>query len=142
MTTQPQTDRITAHEIRELFADLHAEIEELRTEIEGMRTGLQQAASQPARAENETMQAVKLVRTKSKGKWYYKLQGGRYMKNGVTIWEEALDLLDLKPEAIAWDEKDEYKLPSPINVTMQIKTYTDPETGEIKQTPQKVTGKV
>lgn len=154
MTTQTATPAQQAAEqfradlradLAEIMDELHsqrAELVNVRADLEAIRAGLTQAASQPAHTAGafETMDAVKLIRTKSKGKWYYKMQGGQYMKQGVTIWDEILELLDLDPKTIQWSDEDTYKLPAPIRVKMQIKTYTD-EDGIEKQTPQKVTGK-
>ena len=153
--TQPTPAQLAAEQFRadlradlaEIMDELHsqrAELVNVRADLEAIRAGLQQA-SQPAAAtasQFETMDAVKIIRTRSKGKWYYKMQGGRYMKSGVTIWEEVLDLLGIDPLQIPWDEHDAYKLPEPIAVKMAIKEYKDEETGELKRTPQKVTGKV
>lgn len=142
MTTQPTPTQQTAEQFRaDLRADLAEIMDELhsqRADLEAIRAGLSQA-SQPIGGDCTEMDAVKLIRTKSKGKWYYKMQGGQYMKQGVTIWDEVLELLDLDPEAIQWSDEDTYKLPKPIRVKMQIKTYIDAN-GREKQTPQKITG--
>lgn len=146
--TPAQAAEAFREEIRANFENLEiiiteqrVEIAELRTYLETIRAGLTQAAAPaPQVGTFETMDAVKIIRTKSKGKWYYKMQGGQYMKSGVTVWDEVLDLLNLDPETIQWSDEDTYKLPEPIRVKMQIKTYTD-DNGIEKQTPQKVTGR-
>jgi hypothetical protein len=129
-------------EIMDELKSQRAELINVRADLDAIRAGLTQAstATPPTVGAFETMDAVKIIRTKSKGKWYYKMQGGQYMKNGVTIWEEVLDLLNLDPATIAWSDEDTFKLPEPIRVKMLIKTYTD-ESGIEKQTPQKIAGR-
>jgi len=146
-TTQP--DRITAAEIRELFkeqgallTDLHLEFELLREQVHAMRGGLQQAATAPAQVGTfETVTMTRITRTRTNGKWYYKMQGGRYMKRGVTVWDEVLSSLAIDPLNIPWDTQDGYTFPQPLTVAVLLKEYADETSGEIKTTPQKVTGK-
>lgn len=149
-TPTPQPEKITASEIRELFAnqahyyqDLRAELEELRAILETMRGGLQQAATAPApTGQTEAVTMTRIVRTRTNGKWYYKMQGGKYTKRGVTVWDEVLASLDLDPATIAWDTQDGHTFPHPLTVAVLLKEYTDETTGEIKTTPQKVLGTI
>ena len=145
--TQP-ADKITPAELREYFTmmenrfdELTVEIAELRAALETMREGLTHA-SQPAptQTQTETMIATCIIRTRSNGKWYYKLQGGRYTKQGVTIWEEVLKALQIDPEKIEWDAKDTHTFETPHAVRLEMKTITD-DAGIEKSTPRKVIGK-
>ena len=121
---------------------LHVEIAELRADLAQMREGLTHASQPaPASGQTETMQATRITKTRTAGKDYYKILGGRYTKRGVTIWIEGLKALDLDPKQIEWDETDGYTFPTPLNVTVLMKEYKDEETGETKTTPQKVIGR-
>lgn len=144
-TPTPQADRITAAEIRDLFAELKAEISQQGIEINGliaelhaMRGGLQQAATPPATTDGENFTAVKIEREKRKGKYYYKMIGGQYSKHGITIWNEVLEALGL--DAVEYDADDIHKLNPPIAVHVSWEWYTDPETGEQKKR-KKITGR-
>jgi hypothetical protein len=138
MNTYPQPDRITATEIRELFADLHGEIEELRAELHAMRGGLIQAATPPATTDGENFTAVKIEREKRKGKYYYKMLGGQFSKHGITIWDEVLQALGL--DKVEYDKDDIHKLNPPVDVHVSFEWYTDPETNEQKKR-RKITGR-
>lgn len=151
-TPTPQPDRITAAEIRELFAGMREQIESLQTETGGLRTdietlseelytmrnGLQQAATAPATTDGENFTAVKIEREKRKGKYYYKMIGGQYSKHGITIWDEVLEALGL--DAVEYDSDDIHKLNPPVEVHVSFEWYKDPETGEQKKR-KKITGR-
>jgi hypothetical protein len=136
MTTQP--DRITAQEIRDLFADLRAEIEDLRTDIAQIREGLQQAASQPA-APNGTfgqMMIDTIIMTyDDSGKPAYKATGAPYNKFGVRVWDEILPALGIDPESLK-PGKNPQQPEIPARVLMNA-----PKDGKSAQ-PRKVTGKI
>ena len=158
MDTQPQPDKITAAEIRELFAETQGEIETLTNRLEQAIEKMTSAvniindarrqveiirqSSQPAPqvGATETMQAKRMIRSRANGKWYYKMQGGRYHQRGVTVWDEVLKDIGIDPKEIAWDDQDGYTFPTPINVVMALKEYTD-DAGIVKITPQKITGR-
>lgn len=132
-TTQP--DRITATEIRELFADLRGEIEELRAEVRQMKSGLI-TASQPAAPVGdfrEMMIDTIIMTYDDNGKPAYKATGTPYQKFGVRIWDEVLpqfvDPATLKPGK------------NPINPTPARVLMNTPEEGKTAQ-PRKVTGKI
>ena len=145
---QQQAEQFRA-EIRASFERLEMHLDEQRVEIAELRADLAQMreglthASQPAPAsgQTETMTATRITKTRTAGKDYYKILGGRYTKRGVTIWIEGLKALDLDPKQIEWDETDGYTFPTPLNVTVLMKEYKDEETGETKTTPQKVIGR-
>lgn len=133
-TTQP--DRITAAEIRELFADLRAEIAELRAELHTMRGGLQTAATPPAVGTFGEMLIDSIVMTyDDNGKPAYKAKGAPYQKHGVRVWDEVLpalgiDITKLQPG------------PNPITPAIRARVQMNPPTEEGKTAqPRKVTGK-
>lgn len=137
-------------EIRNSFDLLHVENGEIRAEIETLRSALATIAHGLAHAATATtttsglteiMPATRITKTRTAGKDYYKIMGGRYTKRGVTIWIEGLKALDLDPATIAWDSTDGYTFETPLNVTVLMKEYKDEESGEIKNTPHKVIGK-
>ena len=129
--------------IENVQADERNTLDELTKAIETVLHGLQHAATATAPApqgQTEAVTMTRITRTRTNGKWYYKMQGGRYMKRGVTVWDEVLKTLDLDPAIIEWDSQDGYTFPQPLTVAVLLKEYTD-DGGEIKTTPQKVTGK-
>jgi len=136
MTTPTQPDRITAQEIRELFAEIRAELATLDAKIEAMRGGLQTAATPPAVGTFGEMVIDSIVMTyDDAGKPAYKAKGAPYLKHGVRIWDEVLpalgiDAATLKPGPNA--------LPEPIRARVQMNPPT--EEGKTAQ-PRKVTGK-
>lgn len=133
-TPTPQPDRITAAEIRELFADVEIKITELREEVHAMRGGLQQAATAPAQIGtfSEMMIDTIVMTYDDNGKPAYKGLGAPFQKFGVRIWDEILpqfvDPAALKPGKNAIS-------PTPARVLMNT-----PEEGKTAQ-PRKVTGK-
>jgi len=134
-------------DLAEIMDELHsqrAELTNIRADLESIRAGLTQAASQPAATigQTESVTMTRITRTRTSGKWYYKMQGGRYMKRGVTVWDEILKAMELDPESIEWDTQDGYTFPQPLTVTVLLKEYTDETSGELKTTPQKVTGRI
>lgn len=124
--TPQDPNKITAAEIRELFADLRAEIEELRTEVRQFKGGIATAATTPT---IETFAAVKIEREKRKGKYYYKMLGGQFTKHGITIWDEVLEAMGL--DKVEYDADDIHKLDPPLIVRISSEPYTD-EDGQEK----------
>jgi hypothetical protein len=126
-------------EINGVIAEVHA----VRADLFQMREGLTHA-SQPAptatNAPTMVIPMTRLIKTRTNGKNYYKMQGGQYMKRGITVWDEVLKVLDLDPAAIEWDAQDAHTFKTPLNVTVLMQEYTDSESGEIKTGPQKVIG--
>jgi len=133
-TTQP--DRITAAEIRDLFAELHAEIAELRAELHAMRGGLQTAATPPAVGTFAEMMIDCIVMTyDDAGKPAYKAKGAPYQKHGVRVWDEVLPALGIDPAALKPG-------PNPITPAIRARVQMNPSTEDGKTAqPRKVTGK-
>lgn len=136
MNTPTTPDRITTQEIRELFQDLHGEIEELRAEVHAMREGLQKAGTPPTPQVGtfQTMVIDTIIMTyNNNGKPAYKGLGAPFQKFGVRIWDEIIpqfvDPAALHPGKNAIQ-------PTPANVLMNT-----PKEGKTAQ-PRKVTGKV
>ena len=136
MTTPNQpADRITAAEIRELFAELRAEIATLDAKIETMRGGLQTAATPPAVGTFVEMQIDSIVMTfDDNGKAAYKAKGAPYQKHGVRIWDEVLPTLGIDPANL---KPGPNALPTPIRARVLM---NQPEEGKTAQ-PRKVTGR-
>ena len=120
MTTQPTPalDRLVAQQAAEQFrADLRADLAEImdelhsqraeliniRVDLDTIRAGLTQAASQPAPAVGPTetfLADVITFATDENGKQAYKIRGGRYSKNGVRVWDEVLPLLGIDKDLL------------------------------------------
>jgi len=134
-TTQP--DRITAQEIRELFADLHAEIEDLRAEVRQMKSGLA-SASQPATPIGtfaEMMIDTIIMTYDDNGKPAYKATGAPYNKFGVRVWDEILPVLGIDPASLK-PGKNTQTPAIPARVLMNEAKDDKPAQ------PRKVTGKI
>ncbi len=148
-TTQP--DRITAAEIRELFAGMTAQIESLQRETGGLRTniedlqaelhamrgGLQTAATPPAVGTFGEMMIESIVMTyDDAGKPAYKAKGAPYQKHGVRVWDEVLPAMGIDPAALKPG-------PNPITPAIRARVQMNPSTEDGKTAqPRKVTGKV
>lgn len=143
--TQP--DRITAQEIRDLFAGmtedvermerrLLGKIEALTEELEAMRGGLQTAATPPAVGTFGEMVIDTIVMTyDDAGKPAYKAKGAPYQKHGVRVWDEVLPALGIDPASL----KPGPNTIEPISARVLMNAPT--EEGKTAQ-PRKVTGKV
>lgn len=135
MTTQPQPDRITANEIRELFASVILRLDQLESESHAMRGGLQQAATAPAPTGDfrEMVIDTIIMTYDDNGKPAYKGLGAPFQKFGVRIWDEVLpqftDPATLKPGKNAIP-------PAPARVLMNEAKDDKPAQ------PRKVTGKI
>ena len=142
MTTPTAEDRYL--EIMRQFAAMRTEIEDVHAEITQIRDGLTIAASQPAtRTASEMTKsfvAVAIARGVSEktGKDTYKMRGGPYSQNGVTIWPEVLPVLGIDIAALPYGLT---QLPTPIEVIVEMHDYTDPQTHETRVTPYKVIGR-
>ena len=140
--TQPQTDRITAAEIRDLFAELNGNISalmfrvsDLENHIEAMRGGLQTAATPPAVGTFGEMIIDSIVMTyDDAGKPAYKAKGAPYQKHGVRVWDEVLPALGIDPASL----KPGPNTIEPIRARVLMNAPT--EEGKTAQ-PRKVTGK-
>jgi hypothetical protein len=141
-----QTISARLQDLHNLQEEERARVETIAESVESIIDGLHNAAATatpPASgsaANTEIMPAVKITRTRTSGKWYYKILGGKYVKRGVTIWSEGLAALNLDPAKIEWQDDDSHTFPTPFNVTVLLKEYTD-DSGQTKPTPQKVIGK-
>lgn len=148
-TAQPQPDRITAQEIRDLFAGmsedmerlqrethgLRDKIEDLQTELEAMRGGLQTAATPPAVGTFGEMMIDSIVMTyDDAGKPAYKAKGAPYQKHGVRVWDEVLPALGIDPASLK---------PGPNTIDpIRARVLMNAPTEESKTAqPRKVTGK-
>ena len=135
MTTQPQPDRITAAEIRELFAEIRAELAHLDAKIEAMRGGLQTAATPSAVGTFGEMMIDSIVMTyDDAGKPAYKAKGAPYQKHGVRVWDEVLPALGIDTASL----KPGPNTIEPIRARVLMNAPT--EEGKTAQ-PRKVTGK-
>lgn len=133
--TPTQPDRITAAEIRELFAELHTEIAELRAELHTMRGGLQTAATPPAVGTFAEMMIDSIVMTyDDAGKPAYKAKGAPYQKHGVRVWDEVLPALGIDPAALKPG-------PNPITPAIRARVQMNPPQDDKPAQPRKVTGK-
>lgn len=139
MTTQTPTqpDRITAAEIRRHFAELYEEMETIKTMIETMRGGLQNAATPPAVGTfGEMIIDSIVVGVDDKGKKTYKAKGAPYQKHGVRIWDEIMPKLGIDPETLQFG-------PNEITPAIRARVQMNPPTEEGKTAqPGKVTGKL
>ena len=134
-TTQPQPDRITAAEIRELFDELRVEINGLKAEIHAMRGGLQTAATPPAVGTFSEMMIAEIIMTyDDNGKAAYKAKGAPYQKHGVRVWDEVLPTLGIDPATLTPGPN----TIEPIRARVLMNAPT--EEGKTAQ-PRKVTGK-
>jgi len=134
--TPTQPDRITAAEIRELFAELHTEIAELRAELHTIREALHTAATPPAVGTFAEMMIDCIVMTyDDAGKPAYKAKGAPYQKHGVRVWDEVLPALGIDPAALKPG-------PNPITPAIRARVQMNPSTEDGKTAqPRKVTGK-
>lgn len=141
-TAQPQPDRITAQEIRELFegvndhiAKLYAEIHRAHELLEAMRNGLQTAATPPAVGTFGEMVIDTIVMIIDEKGTSYKAKGTPYQKHGVRVWDEVLPALGIDPASL---KPGPNVLPEPIRARVLMNAPT--EEGKTAQ-PRKVTGK-
>ncbi len=145
--TPSTPDRITAQEIRDLFAGMSEEIEELRERIIALNNNLHviqeglSHASRPAPAANNTATfiATAIEHERAKGKDTFKMTGPKYAKFGVRVWPEVLEALGFNLDEIARQDKTE--IVPPIEVKVELRTYTDEEGVVHANSPRKVLGR-
>jgi len=134
----PQPDKITAGELRQQFADLHTEIEALRTDLLTLRDGLTQAASKPAASETkyQDFDASQIVMTyDDNGKAAYKIKGAPFLKFGVRVWDEVLPELGIDPASLKPG-------PNPIQIRVRALMFeATSEAGTVSTQPKKIIGK-
>lgn len=138
MNAQTPNDRITAAEIRELFAGMAAQIETMQAELHAMRDGLKAASQPPPQAGTfAEMMIDSIVMTyDDNGKEAYKAKGTPYQKHGVRVWDEVLPLLGIDPDALRPG-------PNAITPAIRARVLMNPPTEEGKTAqPRKVTGKI
>ena len=133
--THPHPDAITAAEIRELFAEIRAELAHLDAKIEAMRGGLQTAATPPAVGTFGEMVIDTIVMIIDEKGTSYKAKGTPYQKHGVRVWDEVLPALGIDPASL---KPGPNVLPEPIRARVLMNAPT--EEGKTAQ-PRKVTGK-
>ena len=137
--TAPMNDRITAAEIRELFAELRAELATLDAKIEAMRGGLQTAATPPAVSTFGEMDIVAIVKSiDKKDKINFTALGAPYNAFGVRVWDEVLPLLDIDPEEMKFGNN---PITPGIRARVLLGETTNQKTGKVGIGPHKVTGK-
>lgn len=134
MTTQ-DPNRITAAEIRELFADLRAEIEELRAEVRQFKSGVATAAATQAGGTFKDFEMTEIILSyDDKGQPTYKGKGTPFTKFGVRIWPETLPSLNIDPASLK---------PGPNACKIRVKAEminTTDESGQSRETPRKIVG--
>jgi hypothetical protein len=135
-TTQP--DRMTAEELRAAFELLHVEITEIRADLSQMREGLTHAAQPaPINGTFSEMTIENIIMTyDDKGKQTYKATGAPFIKFGVRVWPETLPILGIDPLTL----KPGPNVIEPIRARVQMHETKD-DSGNPRQSPQKVTGK-
>lgn len=135
-TTQP--DQITAAEIRELFAELRAEIATIDAKLEAMRAGLQTAATPPASTFGE-MDITAIVKSiDKKDKINFLAIGAPYNTFGVRVWDEVLPALGIDPESLKFGNN---PITPGIRARVLLGETTNQKTGKVGIGPHKVTGK-
>ncbi len=141
-TTPTPADLFRA-EIRQQFADLHMQIQELSGQIETIREGLNHASQPAPAASGQTQKFIvtRIERETRKNKNYYRAFGPLYPKFGVKIWDEVFPALGFDLEKIEWKDGYIFEIVPPLEVVGMMETYADKETGETKIGINKVIGK-
>lgn len=126
--TPPTTpDRISAAEIRELFADLRARVQQIKG-------GLSTAAAPTQDSYREMVIEKVLMSYDDKGQPTYKATGAPYRKFGVRIWPETLPALGIDPATL---KPGPNELQQPIAARVLMATDDEGKTNA-----RKVVGKV
>ena len=112
-TATTNTDRITATELRDLFAQLTAQIAALAADVADLDVALNLRAAAAAPAPVATAPAPAapgdyvdfaaeslVLNYNDDGGPAYKIKGGRFSKFGVRVWPEVLPDLAVQPEAL------------------------------------------
>lgn len=137
-TPEPQPQKISAQELRDQFALLHAELIDVRADIAALKAGLQAAAtaSPTPAGQVQTFTATEIVMTiDERGQPAYKAKGAPYSKYGVRIWPETLPALGIDPAQLKAGPNQ-----CSLNLRVLMVTSTD-EAGQVHTAPQKVIGK-
>lgn len=150
--TQPTPAQQAAEQFRadlradlaEIMDELHsqrAELVNVRADLEAIRAGLTQAASQPAPAtatfgEMEITAILKSIDKKNKVN--YTATGAPYSKWGVRVWDEVLPALGIDPAALEFGNNE---ITPAIRARVLLGETTNRETGVKGIGPHKVTGR-
>lgn len=124
--------------LESMRADLGNDLEALRAELQQMREGLTHAASQPA-AQTGSFVATAIEHERSKGKDTYKMTGPKYAKYGVRVWPEVLQSLGYDLDELA--SQDRTEITPPVEVRVEITSYTSEDGVIHANSPRKVLGK-
>ena len=130
----PQTDRVTADELRRAFEQINARLDALTDTVNTITEGIQHAATAAPTPQAGTfaeMMIDNIIMTyDDKGKPSYKATGTPYNKFGVRVWDEVLPALGIDSASLRPG-------PNPINPTAARVLMTTNDEG--KTTPRKVT---
>ena len=125
-------------DLAEIMDELHsqrAELVNVRADLEAIRAGLTQAASQPAQtvgAFSEMMIDNIIMTYSDKGEPAYKATGAPYNKFGVRVWPETLPALGIDPASLKPGPN-----PQPAPIAARVLMQTNKE-GKARR---KVTGR-
>lgn len=132
-------------DLAEIMDELHsqrAELINVRADLEAIRAGLTQAASQPAATSTGTFSEMIIeniiMSYNDEGKPTYKAKGAPFQKFGVKVWDETLPLLGINPATLKPGQNIQ---PEPITARVLMGETTNRETGAKGIGPRKVTGK-
>jgi hypothetical protein len=118
-----------------------AELINVRADLDAIRAGLTQAASQPAPAASGTfgeMEITAIIMTyNDKGDAIYKAKGVPYQKYGARLWSEVLPALGIDPLTL----RPGTNQIDPIRARVLLGETTNRETGAKGVGPIKVTGR-
>ncbi len=135
MNVQSQPEKITAAEIRELFAELRAELESLRAELHTFRNGVAAASEKPQTNYRDFVADEIIMGYDDAGKPTYKAKGIPFAKFGVRIWDEVLPILGVDATTL---KPGSNKVQ--IAVRAEMVETVDGE-GRVKSNPRKIIGR-
>jgi hypothetical protein len=140
MTTPTnQPDKMTAQELRDEFAAIHAQLEALTDTLTTITQGIQHAATATPPAQGGTFSEMVIdciiMTYDDNGKPAYKATGTPWIKFGVRVWDEVLPLLGIDPASLRPGKN---PLLDPIRTRVLMNA---PEEGKTAQ-PRKVTGRI
>lgn len=126
-------------EIMDELHTQHAELVNVRADLDAIRAGLTQAASPvPAAGTFSEMIIDNIIMTyDDAGKPAYKARGAPFQKFGVRIWDEVLPALGIDPASLR-PGPNQIDSPIPARVLMAETTRED---GTKSTGPRKITGK-
>lgn len=135
----PNPDKMTPAEIRQHFAELRSDIENLSLQLLALREVFAQAAASKPAASTETFKdfdATEIIMTYSdKGEPAYKIKGQPFTKFGVRAWPEVLPELGIDPEKLK---------PGPNAISIRVRALmfeATSESGTVSMQPRKIVGK-